>query len=268
MSASVPRLISTTIAQTKELMGANETALGNVRPENTSAIIALQKSASMQLDIQRMDFYNCVEGYIRSYVDMMRVHYGERAVRTQDTEGKAAETKFDFARLEDCAVNLKIDVGKANYWSELMQIQTLDNLMNKKIIPDAVTYLESLPDGYVKNKQEIIRRVREMQGSGGASGLGAPGGAMPAALANPAGKAGASAAKLPSPEGMQAAPGMNGAQGAQSIGGKMQLSDEEVAGIADMLLKMTDKEARQAIDELSSKIEEESMTKLLKAFER
>lgn len=44
-----------------------------------------------------------------------------------------------------------------------MQVQTTDNLFANGIITDAVTYLESIPDGYVKNKQEIIRKIKEKQ---------------------------------------------------------------------------------------------------------
>ncbi|MEN6421644.1 MAG: hypothetical protein ABFD76_06810, partial [Smithella sp.] len=99
MSSSVPELISSTITQTKDLMGANETALGNVEPDNTSAIITVQNQARIQLDMQRLDFYNCVEGYIRSYIDMMRVHYGLREIEITDENQNKAVVSFDFATL-------------------------------------------------------------------------------------------------------------------------------------------------------------------------
>ena len=61
-------------------------------------------------------------------------------------------------------MQLTIDIGQGSYWSELTQISTLDNLMANKIIPDAVTYLEAIPDGYIKNKQKIIDRINALTG--------------------------------------------------------------------------------------------------------
>lgn len=161
MSGYVTQLIDSTIKYTKDLMGASDAALGNVNPDNTSAIIAVQKAAGMPLDIQRMDFYNFVEDYIRIFIDIMREKYGLRYVTLTDTEGNRGVVEFDFTELENYALSLKIDIGQAAYWNELTQIQTLDNLMDRKILPDAVTYLESMPDGYIKNKQEIIQKIKE-----------------------------------------------------------------------------------------------------------
>ncbi|MEG0703473.1 MAG: hypothetical protein RR449_07870, partial [Christensenella sp.] len=176
MSASVMDLVKSTITQTKEMMGASETALGNVKPDNTSAIIAVQKASSMPLDIQRMDFYNFVESCVRIFIEMMRVNYGVRNVMSEDDEGQAISEQFDFGVLDNYALNLKIDIGQGSYWSEIMQAQTLDNMMKNKIIPDSITYLEAVPDGYIKNKSKVMQSIRR---SKDAEMLGK--GAMPAA---------------------------------------------------------------------------------------
>ena len=54
-------------------------------------------------------------------------------------------------------------MGASSYWSELMQVQTMDNLFAKGIITDAVLYLESIPSKYLKNKEKIIAAVKEQQ---------------------------------------------------------------------------------------------------------
>lgn len=160
MSGYVSQMIDSTIRYSKDLMGASDAALGNVKPDNTSAIVAVQKAAGMPLDLQRMDFYNFVESVIRIFIDMMRVNYGLRNITLTDEEG-AQNVTFDYSALNDYVLRLKIDIGQAAYWSELTQVQTLDNLMDRKILPDAVTYLESLPDGYVKNKKDIIEKIKQ-----------------------------------------------------------------------------------------------------------
>ena len=54
-----------------------------------------------------------------------------------------------------------------------MQVQTVDNLFARGIITDPVTYLESIPDGYVRNKAGLIAALK--QGREGQAGeRGAP----------------------------------------------------------------------------------------------
>lgn len=162
MSEHVSRLIDSTIKYTKDLMGASDAALGNIKPDNTSAIVATQKAAGLPLDIQRLDFYNFLENAVRIFIDIMRAKYGVRTVRLKDVKGGARTCLFDFAELENYDLRLNVEVGQAAYWSELTQVKTLDNLMDRKIIPDAKTYLEALPNGYVKNKEEILKKLEEI----------------------------------------------------------------------------------------------------------
>ena len=156
-------LANQTISQTKDLMGASDAALGNVRPDNTSAIIAVQKAANAPLDIQRLVFYNFVEDVIRNMIDIMRVNYGERSYIITADDGTDVTGTFDYNELNDVAMKLKIDIGQGTYWSELMQMQTLDAMKMQNIVPDAVTYLECLPDGVIKGKQKIIDRWKQIE---------------------------------------------------------------------------------------------------------
>ena len=163
MSAQVTAIIDLVIKYSKDMMGASDAALGNVKPDNTSAIVAVQKAAGLPLDIQRMDFHNFVESYIRIFIDMMRAKYGIRSISVKNKDGTRRIVEYDFSKLENINYHLDIDIGQGSYWSELMQIQTLDNLKSSGIIPDAITYLEAVPDGYIKNKKQIIEKIKEMQ---------------------------------------------------------------------------------------------------------
>ena len=86
MSNQVIGLIEKIIDYTRDTMGASDAALGNVRPDNTSAIIAVQKASESPLTLQRMDFYQFVEDYIRIMMDMMRVDYGARMAARRSPE--------------------------------------------------------------------------------------------------------------------------------------------------------------------------------------
>ncbi len=163
MSNQVMALIESAIQYTRDTMGASDAALGNIKPDNTSAIIAVQKSSAMPLELQRMSFYQYVEDCVRIFLDIMSVNYGVRSVNMTDENGNKQTVVFDFDALRGMNLKLNVDVGASTYWSELMQVQTIDNLFSKGIISDAVTYLESIPDGYIRNKAKIIADIKEKQ---------------------------------------------------------------------------------------------------------
>ena len=89
MSAQVLVMIDKVIEYTRDTMGASDAALGNVTPDNTSAIIAVQKATSMPLELQRQDFYCFVEDSVRIWMDMMAQNYGVRMVRMKAPEAEA-----------------------------------------------------------------------------------------------------------------------------------------------------------------------------------
>lgn len=182
MSAQVVQMIEKNIEYTRDTMGASDAALGNIKPDNTSAIIAVQKASAAPLELQRLAFWQFVEDGVRIMADMAAAYYGVRVLRDGEdpaqsgaefamggadmaagTQQTAGPRFFDFGTLQGANLRMKVDVGTASYWSELTQIQTLDNLFAKGIIPDPLTYLESVPDAYVKNKNKLVKALREQQ---------------------------------------------------------------------------------------------------------
>lgn len=155
-------IIESTIAKTKDSLGINDAALGNVKPDNTSAIVALQRASSQPLELQRMDFYQFIEDSVRIIVDMMAAYYGVRQTEVSDEMNNTATLPFDFSTLRSLNMNLSVEIGQATYWSELMQVQTLDNMLHQGLIDNAM-YLELLPDGYIPGRDEIIRKMNEYQ---------------------------------------------------------------------------------------------------------
>lgn len=159
LSEQVIGFIENLIEKTKSTLGIYDVALGNVQPENTSAIIALQKTASQPLELQRLDYLQVVEDSVRIIVDIMSAFYGIREVPIQTEMGKGV-MPFNYQDIAFDDFGMTIEVGSAYYWSEVTQIQTLDNMYKNGIIPDAITYLEQLPNGVVKNRGEIIDAIR------------------------------------------------------------------------------------------------------------
>ena len=163
MSAQVLEMVDRTVNYSKEFMGASDAALGNVKPDNTSAIVAVQKASSAPLELQRLAFLQFVEDGVRIILDQMRAHYGQRLIGYTDDDGNRIVIAVDFSQITPDSMELNVDVGAASYWSELMQMQTMDNLMRMGILPDVTTYLESIPEGYLHGKNKIIKKIKEMQ---------------------------------------------------------------------------------------------------------
>lgn len=177
ISPQVGEFISLAISLTKEFMGATDAALGDTRPDNTSAIIALQKASNVPMELTKQNFFQCIEDLGRIWQDQQRAYYGVRYVEVKPTEeekqaalemgqvlpDKPVPRPFDFSALEEIPLSIKLDVGGSAYWSEIAQMQTLDNLlMNQQI--NVIDYLERVPNGYISNQQELIQTLRERMG--------------------------------------------------------------------------------------------------------
>jgi len=153
-------LVEKTISYTKEFMGATDAVLGNLRADNASAIISLQKASAAPLELQRLSYYQLMEDIVRIIVDIIRCDYGWRQICYKNDEGIRQLVWMNFDALLYDAMDINVEVGASSYWSELMQIETADNLLSKGVINDAVTYLESIPDRHVKDKDKIIRSLK------------------------------------------------------------------------------------------------------------
>jgi hypothetical protein len=159
MSAQVMELIRFLKDDTTEAVGASDAALGNVKPDNTSAIIATQKATAVPLELQRMAFYDMVEESVRIWVDMMAARYGVRLVRMKeqlpDGQTITVEKPFDFRDLQGMDLRLEVEVGAASYWSELTETATLSNLFSAGAFGPK-TYMKNLPRGALANRNSIL----------------------------------------------------------------------------------------------------------------
>lgn len=172
VSPQVSQFIELFFDKTHSVLGASDVAMGDSRPDNTSAIIALQRAANTPMELVKQNNYQALEDSAIIFVDMMRVYYGIRMVEIKMEMDKAEEQPlgmnlepqiflrpFDFSTLDDVQISIRIDVGASSYWSELANVQTLENLlMNDRI--NTVQFLERLPDGYLAKKQELIDELK------------------------------------------------------------------------------------------------------------
>ncbi len=198
MSSQIFALIDKAMSYTKECLGATDAQMGNVRPENTSALMVLQTNAEVPLENIRSGLHEWVEDIGAILLDFMGTYYGKRPVvverefeeivtgsggepeldmttgqlRTR-TVGRKVAQEFDFSRFKDLWLNLRVDVGATTYFSEIAMTQTLDNLRRDGTL-DVIQYLERVPDKLIPKKEELIRQLRSRSGAGAAAGDGGP----------------------------------------------------------------------------------------------
>lgn len=198
VSPQIAQFIQLTQEMTQANLGATSVALGDTRPDNTSAIIALQRAASTPNELTKQNLYQSIEELGAIYVDFMSEYYGKRLVEVDPADelspelldfiGDALPTnkngkitvEFDFKTLKDIPMPLKLDVGASAYWSEIASTQTLDNLLMQGQI-DVLDYLERVPDGYITDRQGLISAIQARRSSIMAAQAAAP--AAPSGLA-------------------------------------------------------------------------------------
>jgi hypothetical protein len=181
LSPQVSQFMEMMIDKTQTFLGASDVAMGDSRPDNTSAIIALQRAANTPMEMTKQNLYQCVEDLGRIWQDMMAVRYGIRTVEVSMQMDKPGEqplgmqlqpqpftSEFDFSLLRHFPVAIKRDVGASSYWSEMANMQTLDNLLMNHHI-NLKQYLERLPNGYIARKQELIAEIEAMAATAAAT---------------------------------------------------------------------------------------------------
>jgi hypothetical protein len=162
VSPQIAQFIDSTINYTQTFLGATSAATGEARPDNTSAIIALQRASAVPSEITKQNLYQSVEDLGRIYIEFMTANYGIRVVKAPQGPGLPQTVDFDFGALRGRPLSLKLDVGASSYWSEIAAMQTMDNLLSQGKI-DIVDYLERIPDGYISKKQELIDKLSQAQ---------------------------------------------------------------------------------------------------------
>lgn len=202
MSNQIFTLIDKAMAYTKECLGATDAQMGNVKPDNTSALMVLQTNAEVPLENIRSGVYEWIEDIGGILLDFMGTYYGTRPVvvdqefeefitgpdgtpqidpqtgqmMTQKIVRKVLK-EFDFSQFKHLWLNLRVDVGATTYFSEIAMTQTLDNLRADGTL-DVIQYLERIPDKLIPKKQELIDELKGRIAEGKQPNA-APGAAQP-----------------------------------------------------------------------------------------
>lgn len=184
MSNQIVMVIDKAVALTKDCLGATDAQMGNIKPENTSALMVLQSNAEVPLENTRAGLYEWLEDIGAILLDMIGTYYGRRpVVRDREFEEpvlmaggtptldpvtgmlqtakvtRRVMEEYDFSKFKNLWFNVRVNAGAATQYSEIAMVQTLDNLRKDGIL-DTAAYLERVPDKYIPRKAELLQELR------------------------------------------------------------------------------------------------------------
>ena len=169
LPASMQKLFEMLVQTTKDMAGANETALGDNSITKTAAgIIALTQNSQMPLSMNRRRYAQFVEDAGLIWLDYWMTKYNVPRMLTvertnQDTrQTEVVQIPFDGSQYGQTSLSLKVDVGASTQWSEVASIQTLDSLLQQKLITFK-QYLERQYNGLIPDKEGLIDEVEQQE---------------------------------------------------------------------------------------------------------
>ncbi len=140
------------IEATKELYGATDVAMGNVDPENTSAIIAAREAATGQLKGSVICLVSTLEEQARIWADTVIAYYGKgREIRL----ASGWISGVDFAIIKQELLTCRITVSDIDRFGSSTTLAVLDKLLDCGAITPK-QYIERLPDGIIPNKDKLL----------------------------------------------------------------------------------------------------------------
>ncbi len=175
ISPQISQFIDVAIGYTQKFLGASDVALGDTRPDNTSAIIALQRAAATPMELTKQNLLQCIEQLGRIFMEFEGEYYGTRTVEVEVRElGEKMSVPFDFSTIQSVPCSIDLDAGASSYWSEIANMQTLDNLLMQGKISTS-EYLRRLPNGQITDRETLIAITEAAERGvmpGGAPGTG------------------------------------------------------------------------------------------------
>ena len=153
-SGIIEPLINNTLSNS----GANAAALGDVNPDNTSAIIQLRNAAKLPLALMKNRYYDFLEETARIWAEFWICAYGNRRIKISDNNG-TWYMNFKSERYKDLIINTSVQ-ATADDGDYSNTLAVLDKLLDKGIIT-ARQYISRLPKGVMPDSYQLLNELKE-----------------------------------------------------------------------------------------------------------
>lgn len=162
-AGNVQGLADSIMQATKDVMGANESALGEQQSAqmNATALMMLQKASGVPLESIKRRFYQANEDIGLIWLDFWTTKYNmERTVTLKNDDDEPYQDSFTGTDYGDIDMNLKIDIGASSAYSETIMMASLDKMFDGQHI-DAIEYLTLAPKNVIPFKDRLIKILQD-----------------------------------------------------------------------------------------------------------
>ena len=165
MQSGYMELINSAVTLTKELMGATESALGNIEANNTSAILALQETSRIPLTQIRSAYYRCIEELANVWADMTCAYFPpDRLIPCHSKDGINVRNA-DLSTLKNDVLCAEIEVIEISRFSAASVQSILDKLFDSgHLTPEQ--YVRRLPSGTFVDREEFLNHLANQNKEG------------------------------------------------------------------------------------------------------
>lgn len=153
-------LIQSVIENTKTLMGATSSALGDERANNTSAILALQEAAGISLRQVKARFCRCLGDLANIWANMLCAYCPPERMLAASDDGTVRSGRTDYRLLSGEMLRATAEVASSVEFSSAAAASLLNDLLTKGLIT-VRQYLRYLPDGCVKDRNRLLQELEE-----------------------------------------------------------------------------------------------------------
>ncbi|MBR0277303.1 MAG: hypothetical protein IJQ50_02435 [Clostridia bacterium] len=162
-SSDVFNMFDRTIDLTKDLMGANDNALGDIDVSTTSgrAILAVLEQTSLPLESIKRRFYNYLEDIALIWAEFWRCGSDKaKAVTVKGENGNDRVYYISSKAFKKLMLNTRIEIGPSTRWSEITLLKTLENLLSGGYI-SFEWYINLLPENSGIPKMKILELMEK-----------------------------------------------------------------------------------------------------------
>lgn len=152
-------LIESVIETTKKLMGATDSALGDERANNTSAILALREASMVSLRQVGSRFTRCLGELASVWADMLCANCPpERLLPVAEENGVSAR-RVDYRLLSNALLHAAVECADTTRFSSSATVSLLGELLSGGHIT-VRQYLQQLPDGCMTDRGALLRELK------------------------------------------------------------------------------------------------------------
>ena len=153
-------LIDSVIENTKSMMSATDSALGDERANNTSAILALQAASQTAHRQVKARFERCIGELASIWADMLCTYSHPERMLPVNENGELRAHRVDYKLLRRELLHATAEASGNTQFTPAATVSLLDHLLDRGHI-GIREYIKHLPNGCVDDKNALLENINE-----------------------------------------------------------------------------------------------------------